>query len=364
MKYNQMKEKLLELLQRRECSRAELAQELGVSAKTLSFWISGKSQPSEKNCKKIEQLLAGLEDKKNGVKSQSIGLQGILLDRGAGSVEDDDDEAYYKNELAKEKRAAYYKAKRITRILEEDNKSKLILFPSIGGADKEWYKLGGTSLLLYKYRIGPRLGRKVKVLRDSDKREKFMHGISSIHWLDDFTKKMAELGYNDYSEIDGGVIIFELGKEYSEQEIKELAAQAKRERELAQDTIKPKRSFPEIYGTYIGLAKILPMKIRKMDAVYRDIIGKELVKKFVSISEMYYRMANGHAEVDITRNEMLITIDDMLGILAVIDEIGAIPEVGVLRLGTGLISLKEAAEKMYEKKINRKYDEIGSEAKG
>lgn len=358
-----MKEKLLELLQKRRFSRAELAQELGVSAKTLSFWISEKSQPSEKNCKKVEQLLAEVEG--NGITAQSknIRIQGILLDRGAGSVEEDDDEAYYKNELTKEKRAIYYKAKRIVRILEEDNRSRLILFPSIGGAKKEWYKVAGTSLLLYKYRIGPRLGRKVKILRDSDKREKFMYGISSIHWLDEFAKRMAELGYKDYSETESGVVIFELGKEYTAQEIKELATQAKRERELLQDTIRPKKCFPEVYGMFIELAKILPIKIRKMDSVYRDIMGKELMAKLISIGGIYYRMADCHMDVNKARNEMLTRIDDMLGLLAIIEEVEAIPEAGVLRLGTSLINFKEAVKKMYEKKVCHKYNEIGSEAK-
>lgn len=358
-----MNEKLQKIMKKRNWSRAELANELGVSTKTLSYWISEKSQPSEKNSEKIEQLLAEVGGKGRATEDQNIKLQGILLDRGAGSVEDDDDEAYYKNELAKERRAAYYKAKRIARVLEEDNRSRLILFPSIGGADKEWYKVAGNSLLFYKYRIGPRLGRKVKVLRDSDKREKFMYGVSSIHWLDEFAKKMAGLGYADYSEVESGVVIFELGKEYSAQEIKELAAQVKRERELLQDTIRPKRCFPEVYGIYIDLAKILPMKVRKMDNVFRDIMGRDLTKKLIEIGGIYFGMANGHIDVDAARNKMLIAIDNMLGALAVIEEIGAIPEAGVLRLGTGLVNLKEAVEKMYEKKVSHKYDEIGSEAK-
>ena len=39
-------------------------------------------------------------------------------------MEADDDEGYYKNELAKEERAKYYRAKREAQLLEETNNSK------------------------------------------------------------------------------------------------------------------------------------------------------------------------------------------------------------------------------------------------
>ena len=94
------------------------------------------------------------------------------------------------SELSNERRAIYYKGKRVAHLLEETNNSKLLLFPSLGGEKREWYKIGGNSLLFYKYRIGPRIGRKVKILRVNNKRERFNHGIASIHWLDVFAKRM------------------------------------------------------------------------------------------------------------------------------------------------------------------------------
>ena len=59
-------------------------------------------------------------------------------------MEADDDEGYYKNELAKEERAKYYRAKREAQLLEETNNSKLVLFPSLSGEKLEWYKMGGV----------------------------------------------------------------------------------------------------------------------------------------------------------------------------------------------------------------------------
>ncbi len=65
-------------------------------------------------------------------------------------MEADDDEGYYKNELAKEERAKYYRAKREVQLLEETNNSRLVLFPSLSGEKQEWYKMGGVSALRLK----------------------------------------------------------------------------------------------------------------------------------------------------------------------------------------------------------------------
>lgn len=290
-------------------------------------------------------------------------IQGILFDESVNVGEKDDDEGYYKNELADKRRAEYYRGKRLALILEEKNNSKLILFPSLGGSEREWYKMGGVSALIYKYRIGPRLGRKPKIQRDNDKRERFINGITSIHWLEKFSEVMKGIGYEKYDVGEYGVVSFDLGQKFSEVEIRELREQGRRERELFQDMVKPVRSFPEIYAHFIQLAQILPKKVQKMEMVQRELFGKHLALNLVKIGEIYYRLTDGLMNEKDAKIALEKTINDMLAVLVIIDEAGLMPEVGLLRIGTILADLKDATERMFEKKLDKRAEEVGSLAK-
>lgn len=89
----------------------------------------------------------------------------------------------------------YYKTKRFAKILEEDNTSKLILFPSANGQKDEWLKLGGNSALFYKYLIAPRLNKKPPTIRpDTDLQHRFKDGIISIHWKNQFIENLTKIG--------------------------------------------------------------------------------------------------------------------------------------------------------------------------
>lgn len=216
--------------------------------------------------------------------------------------------------------------------------------------------------MLYKYRVGPRLGRQVNILRDNDKRERFVNGITSIHFLEKFSEKMREIGYKNYSVNEFGLVCFELGSVFSESEIKEMLEQSRREHELFHDTIKPAVSFPEIYSHFLQLARILPKKIQKMEPTQRELFGRALGLDLNRMGQVYYGVANGRMNKDEAQYEFLCLVDDMLGTLVIIDEAGLMPEAGLLRLGTIIADLRSAVNKMYEKKPNRIEKDIGVKA--
>ena len=188
--------KLGRILKETGWSQVTLARKLKVSQKTLSFWLSGKTMPSEVSKKLVDTLYSKTWNNAEKDNPMVKHLRGVLLETQAGKEFDENDKQIADSQRQKE----YYNGKIIALSLEEKNNSKLILFPSLAGADDEWYKMGGVSALIYKYRIGPRMGRKVKILRDNGKRERFTHGVVSIHWLQVFAENMKGLGYLGYRE--------------------------------------------------------------------------------------------------------------------------------------------------------------------
>ncbi|MBR2998462.1 hypothetical protein IKF34_01640 [Candidatus Saccharibacteria bacterium] len=91
----------------------------------------------------------------------------------------------------------YFKTKQIAKIMEEDNNSKLIIFPSVEtkGEKDEWLKIGGNSALFYKYLIAPRLGKKPPTIRpDTDLKHRFKDGIISVHWKNTFLNNLSKIG--------------------------------------------------------------------------------------------------------------------------------------------------------------------------
>lgn len=177
-------------------SQVETAAQIGVTQKTLSFWLTGKTQPAIEKVRVIEEFCNKNEqsnrksNKSNriGNKSNKTGnkgndeefttkvLKGILLESQAGKEFDERDK------ISQDKHREYYNGKMIALSLEEKNNSRLILYPSLSGTKDEWYKMGGQSALFYKYIVGPRLKKKPVIRKDNDLRHRFKHGIVSVHW--------------------------------------------------------------------------------------------------------------------------------------------------------------------------------------
>ena len=79
------------------------------------------------------------------------------------------------------------------------------------------------------------------------------------------------------------------------------------------------------------------------------------------IGSIYYSLANGVISTEEAKMVFSRIVDEMQAISAIMDEAGLMPEAGLLRIGTILADLREAVDKMYEKKMSTKIAKVGSE---
>lgn len=206
-------------------------------------------------------------------------IQGIIykeaLDKQLDEADKNSSELYRK----------HYDAKIVALKLEEMNNSKLILFPSVNkNEDDEWYKMGGNSALFYKNIVGPRLGRKdVKIRKDADMNHRFKGGVVAVHWKKRFIVRMIEAGYEEFEENELGMLFFDLGNKFTVEEIERYRTKEKREAEKLNRIITLKNSFPDLYGLYLQLARLLPLKLKRMNPVYREMFQAELIDNYGKI---------------------------------------------------------------------------------
>ena len=260
-------------------------------------------------------------------------LEGILLENQAGREMDEGDK---QND---EKYREYYNGKVIALALEDKNNSRIILFPSLSGKKDEWYKMGGQSALFYKYVLGPRLKKKPIIRKDNDLRHRFKHGIVAVHWGDRFMKDVALLGMRA-KRIDYGIIVVEMERTYTAKEIEEMRNLEKSEQDKLIKMVMPEKNYPDLYGLIRQLARLLPPKIKKMDAVYREVIGSEMLEKLIKLVEIYFQMANGRMPVQEAHGELLRQIDNMTALIVIIDENQLIDLTTRTRIGEILVDIK------------------------
>lgn len=392
--------RLKTVMQTNNWSQTEAATRIGVAQKTLSFWLTGKVNPTAKKIEVIEEFCRSYEKsnegnnaatkgnekgnesnnvaaesnrKSNDTRGESISegnsksnkgneksnrksnntnkksnndndeltaanLTGLLIEAQAGKELDEQD----KNN--QEKYREYYNGKVIALSLEDKNYSRLILFPSLSGAEDEWYKMGGHSALLYKYVVGPRLKKKPVIRKDSDLQHRFKHGIVAVHWGDKFINDVDTIGLRA-RRIDYGIIVVEMERSYTANEIGEMHKQEKSEQNKVAKIVMPEKNYPDLYGQIRQLVRLLPPKIKKMNIAYREVIGNRALEIMIRLVEVYFQMANGRMQIAKAREEMLKQVDNMMALIVIIDENQLFDVITRARIGEVLVEIKLAIKR-------------------
>ncbi len=344
-------EKMRKILEIMGWSQARLARELDVSPKTLSLWLNGKGVPQQKRYETIDafydQALKEKSAKEGKFELDPVNdpefsekvLQGILLKEKEKTDPED------KYQRVKKNHKEYYNGKIVAKKLEEENFSRIIIFPSINeGARKEWYKVGGNSALFYKYYAGPRTGRSPRILDDSDLRCRFKNGVTMIHMGEKLLKDFEDVGFR-VTEGEFGIIFVELDKVFKEKEVKEMDELERTNRERVKRMITPKENFPDIYGYVRKLAQILPPKVKKMDGAYRATFGEGVLNSIYEMYKIYFRMGNGRIGKEEAFVRILEQVDDITAVLAVADENNMFDLTTRIRIGEAITDLKTTLAK-------------------
>lgn len=243
--------------------------------------------------------------------------------------------------------AKYYQQKELAAALEKTNDHKLIAFPSVykGGAKDEWLKLGGNSLLFYKYYIAPRLGKKnVKINQDNETRCKFKDGLAMVHWKKLFLENMDRLKYK-YIEEDG-LIKVDIKHTFTADEIKSMATREKTERVMANRLIVPEAIEPKVYAKLLKLAEIMPYKAKSIEKTFRGDFGTGLNRAVTEMLMIYAQMVDGLISPANAKVLLKKSIAKMGAILIILNEAKIFDVETEYKLGKILAELKDSVEEI------------------
>ncbi|MBR5621299.1 hypothetical protein IKW75_02355 [Candidatus Saccharibacteria bacterium] len=237
----------------------------------------------------------------------------------------------------------YYKRKIAAIGLEKINHSKIVLFESVNASGRShWYKMIGNSALFYKYFVGPRLRKAPAIRFDTDLQHKTKTGVVSVNTKEKFIENMAKLGYDKYQESELGLTIFDLGKKFTDKEIEEFKKQNKKIADEFNSVIKPKNNIPEIYVKIVELAKLVTPKMKHLDLVYREMIGKRLTENIERLAAAYLKFANGLIMDESARAQMMGLIMEIRAGLIMLTEARILNYSDAARIG-GLAAELEMA---------------------
>lgn len=142
-----------------------------------------------------------------------------------------------------------------------------------------------------------------------------------------------------------GLLIVDLNFHYTAQEIHKLANQEKAERTKINQILQPKSPHPQLYGLFLNLARILPVKVHKMEISYRQTFGINLNQSLTAIFKIYTRTANGLLPQSVAKQKLLELIDDISAVLIILNEIKALDVSTESRLGTLISDIRITIEK-------------------
>ncbi|MBR0488157.1 hypothetical protein IJJ39_00555 [Candidatus Saccharibacteria bacterium] len=252
----------------------------------------------------------------------------------------------------------YHERKAKVFEFERTNYSFLVLFAA---SDKDvsklkFYNMGGNSAVIYVHDIAPRINKKAVLRNDNDsgeKVQKFRTGITSVTDLVGLEEKLKKLGIKRVKTRDEFVVMFKLARVYTEGEVKEMIKDENKRIETLNALLYSKVLFPDIHRLIIDLKKFIPPKVKNMNSVYRDIVGRKMIDSLMEVVRAYTEMAHGDLDEAEAARRMLREIDMILALTSMFSELKLWDIVGCIRIA----NTANGAKQLIKGKILNKIEE-------
>ena len=250
-------------------------------------------------------------------------------------------------EDSRRSRARYAVLKKSVENYETTNFSTLMLFKS----GKDWYKMAGNSLLIYKYKIAPLAGHRINVLPDNDYTDViFDEGIVSFRNIDALKERLEKTNVYKSTLVGRETIRFGLNFVIEPEEIAELKRQLVNDQEKAASLLKPEIvMMPQAYTKMRHVMKRTYELTRKMNIIDRDCGGRKMMGHAKDMVETYLLM-NKNIVPEKEGWEKLLELAEKLQTEIVIGvELKYITQKSAISVGEELISLKRTLKNRIKK---------------
>ena len=185
-----------------------------------------------------------------------------------------------------QRRKEYLSYKKRLAELEPNNYTKLYFIWQKGS----WYRAFGHSAIIYHYEICPKLRRKSKLLDDKDFGLRIPGGVVNVSDIEILKEKLNELGIR-FIDGDNTYCIFNLGKRYTQAELKYYEEARDREKASINMVILPKQVYPHLYKLCRELFATLYFVVAKMDKYAKSRLGNELVDRVNDVLLRYIMLS-------------------------------------------------------------------------
>lgn len=217
----------------------------------------------------------------------------------------------------------YRKIKSQVREMEKTNQQRVIIFPSLtNGAG--WYKAIEFSALYYAYRLADRMGRRARVLKDSDHFSKAQFTVSIAN-IENFIEQFKRLEDPELEITENGVYIFTLKKPLSDDEVGRLRMTEETRREKMHNVLRPREMDPATFNAIMMIDRQLIPRIKKLQPPYFHSIGCRIVNDICDLMSIYNQFADGFGDRKETGQKLLATANDLIAGLTLLAEIRVWP---------------------------------------
>ncbi len=234
----------------------------------------------------------------------------------------------------------YKELKRRAFNFEKTNSDSIIIFPTKG--DGTWYRMGGTSALLYMNFVMRPLHLSATYRDDTDYHYIFDLGTITVRNLDLIKKRIERAGVLKEMTSGGGSYRFKLNFSITAKEILELRQEEVLRRENLAKIIEPVFMNPELYVALSHITKrVTEMASKRQDHFARSVYGREMVACANSLFENYLMMTNLPNGNDIKKWKSLKKIAILLAVkLQIVAELRLWPPDKCAVIGKEAIEIK------------------------
>lgn len=278
----------------------------------------GQKKPNKKRTQKkpateIMKIVASKTENYEDMKRvfTDAEIKSIMQRRAVGESVDSAESAALK--------AKYREIKRWVLEAEKGNQSRVIVFPCITNGTG-WYKVVEFSALYYAYRLADRMGRRARVMNDSDKFMKAYY-TASITNIDKFVEQFLNLEPGvTYEVTQDGVYIFTLKHPLTEDEVGMLRRTESTRREKLNAVIKPKAMNPAVYQAIMMVIRQVLPKVCKLDKRYYFAVGEKMAGDIMELLSTYFDFAHGVAPKEEAGKRLLHLTNNINAGLAIMSE--------------------------------------------
>lgn len=201
--------------------------------------------------------------------------------------DDEDEDKISKEEYGQLNADLYKLYKRRVYELEPKNYTKLYFIRQHGN----WFRAFGHSAIIYHYDICSKIHRRSKLLIDNDYTLRIPGGVVNVSDMDVLETKLNTAGY---SLIVGNerCRVFNLGRRYTDAELKAMEEAREREIESINRVVEPKRIYPYLSRQLRQLFRDLYFALAKLDSYARHCVGEEIVHRALDLLTEYSLMAS------------------------------------------------------------------------